>query len=178
MAETLPSAGHEVVVALGSNLGDRMAHLRRAVEALGKVMTVTELSSVVESRAEGLPEAEEAPDFLNAVVRGRTALDPADLLETFHDIEEEAGRPRGRPPGSRTLDLDLIFFEDRVARWEGLRLPHPRWKERGFVLRPLLEVASQWIDPVTGETVKAVCDRKAHLLSRVRVVESGKALQS
>jgi len=141
-------------------------------------MTVTAISSVVESPAEGLPEGDDAPDFLNAVVRGRTALTSRELLDACHAAEAEAGRPRDRPTESRTLDVDLLFYGDRVCPGPGLILPHPRWKERGFVLRPLLEVAPEWTDPVSGETVKAVCDRRAHLLSGVWVVEPGEALRS
>ncbi|MDX1568081.1 MAG: 2-amino-4-hydroxy-6-hydroxymethyldihydropteridine diphosphokinase [Longimicrobiales bacterium] len=168
----------EVLVALGSNLGDRMAHLRQGVEALAEVMTITDVSSVVESRAQGLPEGDEAPDFLNAVVRGRTDLGPGELLEVCHGAEADAGRPRNRPTESRTLDLDLLFYGDRVSRGSGVRLPHPRWKERGFVLRPLLEVAPEWVDPVTGESVRSICNRRARLLSGVRVVGSGSDLRA
>lgn len=140
-------------------------------------MTVTAVSSVVESGAQGLPEGDDAPDFLNAVVRGTTDLTPRELLEACQAAEVDAGRPRDRPTESRTLDLDLIFYGERVSPGPGLVLPHPRWKERGFVLRPLLEVAPDWVDPVSGETVRSVCDRRAHLLSRVWVVESGEALR-
>ncbi|MFP3947927.1 MAG: 2-amino-4-hydroxy-6-hydroxymethyldihydropteridine diphosphokinase [Longimicrobiales bacterium] len=168
-------ASTEVLVALGSNLGDRMAYLREAVQAMAGVMTITDVSSVVEGRAEGLPE-EEAPDFLNAVLRGRTDLGPGELLEACHAAEADAGRPPDRPAESRTLDVDILFFGDRVFRKEDLQVPHPRWKQRGFVLRPLLEVAPEWTDPVSGETVEAVCDRHGHLLSRVWVVAPGESL--
>lgn len=171
-------AGEEVILALGSNLGDRLGHLRAAVGALRDVLEIREISSVLENPARGLPDEEDAPDFLNAVLRGRTTLDPEALLGVCHEIEETAGRPRHRPRSSRTLDLDIIFHGPRVREGPGLVLPHPRWKERGFVLRPLLEVAPKWRDPETGSSVEEICRERAPLLSEGRIVASGEDLRA
>lgn len=168
--------GAEVVLALGSNLGDRLGHLREGLRALEGSVDVEVISSVLETPAQGLSE-DEAPEFLNAVVRGRTSLDPGALLERCHDIEEAAGRPRVRPRASRTLDLDILFYGDRVIREPGLVVPHPRWKERGFVLRPLLEVARDWTDPESGRSVREICGERPDLLAEGRVVAGGERLR-
>ena len=182
MSSTNPDApedsGEEVILALGSNLGDRMGHLRAAVRDLGRLLSIHAISPVLETPAQDLPAGEDAPDFLNAVLRGRTSLEPEALLRACHDIEESAGRPRSRPRTSRTLDLDIVFYGDRVKEGPGLVLPHPRWKDRGFVLRPLLEVAPEWLDPDTGSPVEEVCRQRPELLSEGRVVAPGAALLS
>lgn len=185
MPSALPSASaedvgepeEEVVVALGSNLGDRMGNLRAAVRALGEILEVEAVSSILESPPQGFPEGEESPDFLNAVLRGRTAQEPEALLDACHGIEASAGRPRARPLTSRTLDLDIIFHGDRVRAGPGLVLPHPRWKERGFVLRPLLEIAPEWVDPETGSSVEEICRERSYLLAEGRVVAPGDVLR-
>lgn len=137
-------------VALGSNVGDRLGHLRRAVGALAGPLTLVRVSSVYET-----PPAEgaEPPDYLNAVVRGETALGPRALLERLLEIEAEAGRRRRGGGAPRTLDLDLVYHGEEVVDEAGLRIPHPRRLERSFVLRPLAEIAPEWRDPETGRSV-------------------------
>jgi 2-amino-4-hydroxy-6-hydroxymethyldihydropteridine diphosphokinase len=84
---------------------------------------------------------------------GRTSLNARDLLNTLLAIEQRFGRERPFPGAARTLDLDLILFGDHVIEEEGLIVPHPRFRERRFVLDPLAEIAADWVDPVTGRTV-------------------------
>ena len=91
--------------------------------------------------------------FLNAAASGETSLEPRALLESLLAIEHERGRERPAPNAPRTLDLDLILFGDRVIVEPGLIVPHPRFRERVFVLEPLAEVAPELRDPVTGRTV-------------------------
>lgn len=96
----------------------------------------------------------EQPNFLNAVVIGETTLAARPLLMALLDIERRFGRERPHPGAARTLDLDLILYGDHVIDAEGLTVPHPRFRERRFVLEPLAEIAGEWCDPVTGRTVR------------------------
>jgi len=138
----------KVVIALGSNLGDRKATLDSAVEALRQIITVTKVSRYIETDPVGGPEQ---PDYLNAVLIGESDLEPIDLLMKMQAIEIAAGRERLERWGARTLDLDLIVAGDLVMDTDLLTLPHPRAYERRFVLDPWLEVDPQAILPGFGE---------------------------
>jgi len=138
----------KVVIALGSNLGDRKVTLDSAVEALRQIITVTKVSRYIETDPVGGPEQ---PDYLNAVLIGESDLEPTDLLLKMQAIELAAGRERLERWGARTLDLDLIAAGDLVMDTELLTLPHPRAHERRFVLDPWLEVDPQAILPGFGE---------------------------
>jgi 2-amino-4-hydroxy-6-hydroxymethyldihydropteridine diphosphokinase len=138
----------KVVIALGSNLGDRKETLDRAVDALNQIISVTKVSSYIETDPIGGPEQ---PDYLNAVLIGESDLEPTDLLMKMQAIELAAGRERLERWGARTLDLDLILAGDLVMDTELLTLPHPRAHERRFVLDPWLEVDPQAILPGFGE---------------------------
>jgi 2-amino-4-hydroxy-6-hydroxymethyldihydropteridine diphosphokinase len=141
-------------VALGSNLGDREAHLGFAVERLRRLLAPIHLSQFIETEPVDVPDVQ-AP-FLNGVAIGETSLPPADLLEALLAIERDRGRRRPHRHAARTLDLDLILYGDWVVNEPGLAVPHPRFRERRFVLAPLAEVAGEWVDPVTGKTVSAL----------------------
>lgn len=167
----------DVLLALGSNLGDRLAHLRNAVRSLREVFEVESVSSVVESPAQGVPAEVPQPDFLNAALRVRTPFEPTAVLDACRSVEDAAGRTRPRPGAPRTLDVDIIFHGDRVIRSEELVVPHPRWKGRGFVLHPLLEIAPDRRDPESGRTVDRICRDRSELLERVRVVAPPSALE-
>jgi dihydroneopterin aldolase/2-amino-4-hydroxy-6-hydroxymethyldihydropteridine diphosphokinase len=127
---------HTAYVALGTNLGDRVAHLREAVEHLAPVR----VSDVYETAPVGGPE--QGP-YLNMVVEVRTELDPFALVRRLQRLEESAGRQRVVHWGPRTLDCDLILFDEIEIRSEFLTLPHPRFAERRFVLEPLAELAPE-----------------------------------
>jgi 2-amino-4-hydroxy-6-hydroxymethyldihydropteridine diphosphokinase len=133
-------------LALGSNLGDRLATLQRAVDLLDAHpgIAVRRSSRVYETEPVGPPQ----PDYLNAVIEVRTALGPRELLEACLDVEAELGRVRGERWGPRTLDVDVLTYEDRRMAEPDLVLPHPRMHERAFVLVPLLELDP---DPVLPE---------------------------
>jgi 2-amino-4-hydroxy-6-hydroxymethyldihydropteridine diphosphokinase len=128
-----------VVIALGSNLGDRALYLRRALLALGGVMRVVRISSVHETEPVDAPAG--SPPFLNMVVAGYTRLAPLALLEALLAIEWRLGRRRGVRNAPRTIDLDLILYSSRAMRTSRLTLPHPRYRERAFVMNPLTELA-------------------------------------
>jgi 2-amino-4-hydroxy-6-hydroxymethyldihydropteridine diphosphokinase len=127
-----------VAIALGSNLGDRHAHLSFAIERLREILTDVRASSIHETAPEGVDEPQ--PDYLNAVVAGFTTLGPHELLQELLAIERERGRTRPSLRASRTLDLDLILYGDAVIDTPELTVPHPRYKEREFVTKPLAEV--------------------------------------
>lgn len=126
-------------IGLGSNLGDPLENLRRAVSRLESSDSIRSItcSSVYRSRPVGYLDQ---PDFLNAVVRVLTDLDPIDLLLLCRSIESALGRKRKERWGPRTMDLDILLFEGEEVLTEELTIPHPRMAERGFVLLPLLEV--------------------------------------
>jgi 2-amino-4-hydroxy-6-hydroxymethyldihydropteridine diphosphokinase len=141
-----------VAIALGSNLGDRDAMLAGAAEALSGVVTGLRLSSAHETAYVGAGAPQ--PAYLNAVAVGETALGARALLEALLETERQFGRERPYPDAPRTLDLDLILYEMEILDEPGLVVPHPRFRQRRFVLEPLAEIAADWIDPVTGRTVE------------------------
>jgi len=138
----------KVVIALGSNLGDRTATLDLAVDSLRKIIEVKSISTYIETDPVGGPEQ---PDYLNAVLVGESELEPIQLLFAMQEIELLAGRERVERWGARTLDLDLIVAGDNEMDTELLTLPHPRAHERRFVLDPWLEIEPGAILPGKGE---------------------------
>ena len=127
----------KVVIALGSNLGDRELNIDSAVAELAKIIEVTNLSTNYETDPVGGPEQ---PMYLNAVLIAETHLDPHDLLIAMLEIENRLGRKREIQWGPRTIDLDLIVVGDEIIASEVLVVPHPRAHERAFVLEPWLEI--------------------------------------
>lgn len=136
---TETSHRHRAVLALGSNLGDRVGYLRFAIERLGDAVVAQ--SQVFETDPVGGPENQGA--YLNMAVEIDTELDPYALLRWLHRIEADAGRERIVHWGPRTLDIDLLFFDDVVITGGNLAVPHPRYAERRFVLAPLAEIAPE-----------------------------------
>jgi 2-amino-4-hydroxy-6-hydroxymethyldihydropteridine diphosphokinase len=114
------------------------------------------MSSIYETAPVGVPEGQ--PRFLNAAATGSTRLQAPDLLAALLAIEEECGRERPFHLAPRTLDLDLILFGEEIIDRPGLIVPHPRFRERAFVLEPLAEIAPDLRDPVTGKTVRELRD--------------------
>jgi 2-amino-4-hydroxy-6-hydroxymethyldihydropteridine diphosphokinase len=147
-----------VAIALGSNLGDREHVLREAVAALGQHLQQLRVSTVHETDPVGVGNQ---PRFLNAAATGYTRLSARDLLQVLLDIERRLGRERPYPGAPRTLDLDLILYGDLIASEYDFVVPHPRFRERSFVLAPLAEIASEWKDPVTGRTIGELLDSLA-----------------
>ena len=146
-----------VAIALGSNVGDRRAHLDYAVSALRGLLTNLSVSRYYETVPIGVsgPQAM----FLNAAAVADTVLTPRAVLDALLAIEQERGRERPYARSPRTLDLDLILLGDVVLEEPGLVVPHPRFRERGFVLEPLAAVAPDLRDPVTGQTVSTLFSR-------------------
>ena len=138
-----------VAIALGSNLGDRRAALAFAADRLAALLDNSVLSDIIETDpvGEGL---EDQPLYLNAALVGETSLDARALLDALRQIETDYGRTRPFPGAARTLDLDLVLFGDSLVSEPGLEVPHPRFRERFFVLGPLAEIAPEMRDPLTG----------------------------
>jgi 2-amino-4-hydroxy-6-hydroxymethyldihydropteridine diphosphokinase len=141
-----------VAIALGSNLGDRERYLRDALAALASDIRALRVSRFYETEPVDMPGTP-AP-VVNAAATGETTLGARALLHRLLDIERQLGRERPHPGASRTVDLDLILYGDAViSDAPELIVPHPRFRERRFVLEPLAEIAGDWIDPVTGLTI-------------------------
>jgi len=141
------------LVALGSNLGDRRENLDRAVQALSDAPNVkaVAVSSYHHTAAVGGPQGQ--PEFLNAAVRLQTTLDPAALLSELQAIEQRLGRVRHEHWGPRTVDLDLLLYDELRLETPRLTVPHPRMAFRRFVLEPAAEVGGDLVHPPTGWTV-------------------------
>ena len=137
----------DCVLGLGSNLGNRLGYLREAVRQLQQHAQITAISALYETA----PLGPEQPDYLNAALRLRAALEPLALLELQLSIERGSGRERTERWGPRTLDLDLLFIAGRTVDRPGLVVPHRELTRRAFALLPLLDVMPDASHPVTGE---------------------------
>jgi 2-amino-4-hydroxy-6-hydroxymethyldihydropteridine diphosphokinase len=145
---------------LGSNLGDRRAHLEAAVKGLASAGEVLAVSSFRETEPVGGPPQ---PRYLNGAIAVATERTPLELLALAQELERRAGRIRGDRWGPRTLDIDLLLFGDLVVREPDLVVPHPRLHERLFVLEPLAEIALDWPVPGTLRTVgELLADLRLH----------------
>jgi 2-amino-4-hydroxy-6-hydroxymethyldihydropteridine diphosphokinase len=146
-----------VYLALGSNLGDRAAHLRRAIAELNSPdLRITRISPVYETAPQGLLDQ---GWFLNLVVEAQTDLLPGPLLRRGQRVERLLKRQRSVADGPRTIDVDVIFYGTAVIHSKWLHVPHPRYAERRFVLQPLADLVPHLEDPATGETVLRMLDR-------------------
>jgi 2-amino-4-hydroxy-6-hydroxymethyldihydropteridine diphosphokinase len=143
------AVARRTAIAIGSNLGDRQAAIAFAARGLAAFITGLTLSSPIETEPEGEGLGDQ-PLYLNAVAVGETTLGPRDLLDALLGLERAWGRERPFPGAPRTLDLDLILLGESVADAPGLHVPHPRFRERFFVLGPLAEVAPDMVDPLSG----------------------------
>ncbi len=148
---------HDVIIALGSNMGDREGYLNGAVEKLNAVRgcRVKKVSDFIETPPYGVTDQ---ADFLNGCLEMETLLYPHELLDELHRIEKEAGRERIIRWGPRTLDLDIIFYDDMILQDDDLCIPHVEMHKREFVLKPLCGIAPYKRHPVTGKTVKEMLD--------------------
>jgi 2-amino-4-hydroxy-6-hydroxymethyldihydropteridine diphosphokinase len=126
-------------IAFGSNLGDRNENIQAALRLLGAHpgIKIIKISSIIETMPQGGPPQ---PEFLNGVTKLETSLSARKLLEVLQKIETDLGRRRQIPNGPRTIDLDIILYGDKVINEPDLIIPHPRWRDRDFVVRPLREI--------------------------------------
>ncbi|MDH4059708.1 MAG: 2-amino-4-hydroxy-6-hydroxymethyldihydropteridine diphosphokinase [Aquincola sp.] len=149
------AAGERVFVGLGANLGDAVATVRAAIDAVGALPSTRCLTRSSLYRC--APIDATGPDYVNAVVELRTALDPEALLLALQGIERDFGRERPYRNAPRTLDLDLLAYGERRVDTPELVLPHPRMHERAFVLVPLAEIAPDLPWPnVAGQAIERI----------------------
>jgi 2-amino-4-hydroxy-6-hydroxymethyldihydropteridine diphosphokinase len=144
-------AGRTVYLGLGSNLGDRRAHLAAALVRIGRLAPIRRVSSLYASQPVGF---DRQPGFLNLAAALRWRGSPRALLAALKRIEREGGRVSTFRNGPRVIDCDILDFGGRVSRRPGLVLPHPRLAERRFVLAPLAEIAPRWRHPILELTAR------------------------
>lgn len=135
---------------LGTNVGVREELLRSALAALSGLGRIEAVSAVYESEPVGFTDQ---PDFWNLVVRLATELSPQALLAAAHGVEDALGRTRPFPGAPRTMDIDLLLYDDVTLTEPAITVPHPRLRERAFVLRPLAELDPEMRHPVTRESI-------------------------
>lgn len=146
-----PPATHTVYLALGANIGDRRGNLAMALQRLREIMEIDLISSIYETDPVGYVDQ---PRFLNIVCSGKTWLDAENLLKYAKEIETAIGRKPSFRNGPRPIDIDILFYDTAQFEHEQLVIPHPRLRERAFVLAPLAEIAPQMRDPVSGKTAQ------------------------
>jgi len=161
-----------VYLGFGTNLGDREANLRQALRALRDVARIDAISSIYLSEPVGYRDQ---PDFWNLVVRVETELEPVELLAMLKGIERDLGRRVSFRNAPRTLDIDILLYDDVVVDAPGLTIPHPRMLERAFVLKPLLELDPELRFPGSGIVLKEHLQR-AEGLERAEPIGSGEQL--
>jgi 2-amino-4-hydroxy-6-hydroxymethyldihydropteridine diphosphokinase len=140
----------EAYIALGSNLGDREANIKKAFDALKERIQIVKTSSLYETKP---MYVEDQGWFLNCTAKIETNLAPEELLKFLKSIEQKLGRKTVKRNGPRTIDLDILFYGDQILKENDLQLPHPKIGERPFVLVPLAEIAPNLIHPVNKKTI-------------------------
>jgi len=145
-----------IYLGLGSNVGDPEGNLRSAIQALrDKNVTPWRSASLYRTEPRDL---EDQPWFLNTVIEVRTLLEPESLMQECLEIERHAGRVRDVQKGPRPLDIDILIYRNRIIDTPKLSIPHPRFRERRFVLVPLVELAPDLTDPVSGLSMSQLLD--------------------
>jgi 2-amino-4-hydroxy-6-hydroxymethyldihydropteridine diphosphokinase len=144
-------------LALGSNLGDRLQHLKFGLSALEeRGVHVIRTASVYSTEPKELIDQ---PWFLNTAIEAETVLEPEELMRVCQEIERARNRLRKVPNGPRSLDIDIILFGERVMQTSAITIPHPRYTQRRFVLEPLAEIAPEQLDPLFAQTVSQLLEK-------------------
>lgn len=157
-----------IYIALGTNTGPRVRHIRVALEKLKNDILIERASSLYLTEP---VQVKERAWFVNSVVKGRTSMSPRELLDYLLAIEDRMGRVRGEKE-RRTIDLDILFYGDRVIREDALIVPHPRLHQRRFVLLPLMEISPNLTHPVLGRSIEELF-RELQDSHQVERIESG-----
>ena len=147
--------GNIAYLSLGSNIGDREKHLRDAIASLGKLERIVAVSSFYETEP---VEFADQGWFLNCVVEVETSKKPAQLMVEILEIEQEMGRVRFQKKGPRTLDIDILLFDEMILDTPDLTIPHPAMTRRRFVLEPLAEIAPYTTHPVLKKTTRELLE--------------------
>jgi len=151
---------HTVYLSTGSNLGNRENYLLRAEEASTDfVGHIDARSNMIETAPWGKTDQ---PNFLNRVLRVKTKMPPHFLMDTLLQIERDMGRNRHEKWGPRIIDLDILFFDNRIINEEGLCVPHPHLHERDFVLKPMVEIAPDFMHPTMEKTMVELLQELSH----------------
>jgi len=145
-------------VGVGSNLGDRLGNLRKAKRVLAEKSGIEDIRTSPFYETEPVGGPGDSPKYLNGVWEINTALSPAELLETLRDVENSFGRTRPFADAPRTLDLDLLVWDDMVLDEGDLKLPHPKMHERFFVMKPFSDLAPQWMHPGYKKSAKQLME--------------------
>ena len=148
---------HTAYIAFGSNLGDKQKNIAKALQKIDEhaEIHITKESSIIETEPWGYQNQD---NFLNSVIEVQTSLSAEELMKTLLEIESKLGRVREIKNGPRTIDLDIIFFDNQISEDEFITLPHPRMHEREFVLKPLAEVNPDYIHPILNKTTKELLE--------------------
>lgn len=155
---------NQVFLLLGSNEGDRIKWLKEALNRIELFSKIVRTSSIYETAAWGL---QAQPDFLNIVIEISTVFSAEDLLSAIQQIEKDLGRQRLVKWGQRTLDIDILFYNNHVIATESLKVPHPYLQDRRFTLEPLNEIAETFVHPVFQKNIKMLLDDcKDNLIAR------------
>lgn len=142
-----------VYLALGSNVGDSKHHIKQAIKLLSKSVKDIKQAPLYASKAVGYTDQ---PDFVNTVIGGKTELEPFELLALIREVEQEVGRTATFRWGPREIDIDIILYGDMHMETEELTIPHASFRERDFVLKPLCNLDSELIDPISQLSVAAL----------------------
>ncbi len=156
----LKKGPHTAYIGLGSNVGDREEYIEQAIFLLSKTpgIKIVKKSSNNETEAEG--GGPDQPQFLNAAVQIQTLIDPYKLLSVLQETESALGREREVDWGPRTIDLDILLFDDQIISDDKLQIPHPLLHERVFVLKPLSEIAPNVVHPVLEKTIEEIYEER------------------
>ncbi len=140
-----------VYLSLGSNIGNRKQNLEIAISEIAKFAHITKKASIYESEP---VDYKEQPDFLNTILVIATKLNPAELIIKLQEIEHLMGRKKEIDKGPRNIDLDIIFYNNEIIEDQNLKIPHPSFSKRNFVLTPIAEIDPTFTDPVSHKTVE------------------------
>ncbi|WP_457641478.1 2-amino-4-hydroxy-6-hydroxymethyldihydropteridine diphosphokinase [Persephonella sp.] len=140
-----------VFLGLGSNVGDRKKNILKAIFFLEDKIHVMKIGKIYISKAVGY---ENQPDFFNTVICGKTDLSPEDLFNFIKNVEKKVGRIERFRWGPREIDIDILFYGERILKSNNLTIPHPRIHERDFVLKPLMDIDQNFRHPVFNKSIK------------------------
>lgn len=143
----------KIIIGIGSNKGDKNKNIIKVLKEMEKIGKIKKISSFYENE----PVKAKGGNFLNGAIEIEVNLLPEKLLEKLKEIERKIGRKFPHEKGDeREIDLDIIFFGDRIIKKEDLKIPHPEYKKREFVLKPVCEIEPDFVDPQTGKRVKEI----------------------